>query len=116
MIVPGTIEALHAEIGRTGPMLIAFSGGVDSALLAWVASDVLGRDNAWAVTAVSPSLAPSELADCRELAQSWGLRWTPVETDEGSRPSMSRTGWTAAITARASSWTACPHSPKPRAQ
>jgi uncharacterized protein len=39
-----------------------------------------------AVTAVSPSLAPSERADCRRFAESWGLRWMEVETNEGSRP------------------------------
>ena len=86
MIAPGSIEALRGEIATTGPMLVAFSGGVDSALLAWVARDVLGRDHASAVTAVSPSLAPSELAACRDLAQAWDLRWTPVDTDEGARP------------------------------
>ena len=49
-------------------------------------ADVLGPDRALAVTAVSPSLAPSELADCRTLAAAWGLRWMEVATDEGSRP------------------------------
>ena len=35
---------------------------------------------------MSPSLAPSELADCRRLAESWGLRWMEVASDEGARP------------------------------
>lgn len=55
-------------------------------MLAWVAHDVLGPERTVAVTAVSPSLAPSELADCRRLAESWGLRWMEVVSDEGARP------------------------------
>ena len=45
----------------------------------------LGVDRAHAVTAVSPSLAGSEEADCRSLADEWGLRWTPVPTNEMER-------------------------------
>ncbi|MEY4173132.1 MAG: ATP-dependent sacrificial sulfur transferase LarE, partial [Actinomycetota bacterium] len=43
-----------------------------------------GHD-AHAVTAVSPSLAGDEEADCRALASEWGLRWTPVVTHEMER-------------------------------
>jgi uncharacterized protein len=64
---------------------VAFSGGADSAFLAWVAADTLGAD-AQAVTAVSPSLAPTERDDCAALAAEWGLRWTMVQTDELERP------------------------------
>jgi pyridinium-3,5-biscarboxylic acid mononucleotide sulfurtransferase len=66
--------------------VVAFSGGVDSGLLAWTAHQVLGPDGAIAVTAVSPSLAPSERADCRRFARTWGMRWMEIRTDEGSRP------------------------------
>ena len=45
----------------------------------------LGADAVHAVTAVSPSLAGAEHDDCRALAGEWGLRWTPVETDEMAR-------------------------------
>ena len=78
--------ALRRSVAASGRMVVAFSGGVDSALLAWVANDVLGVGAALAVTAVSPSLAPSELLDCRRFASSWGLRWQAVDTDEISRP------------------------------
>jgi uncharacterized protein len=65
---------------------VAFSGGADSAFLAWVANDVLGPDRAVAVTAVSPSLAGDELDDCRALAAEWKLRWQTVEPDEVDDP------------------------------
>jgi uncharacterized protein len=67
-------------------IVVAFSGGADSAFLAWVANDALGPDRALAVTALSPSLAPSELVDCQTLAAEWGLRWLGIETHELSRP------------------------------
>lgn len=85
-----SLDRLRAAIRDVGPMVVAFSGGVDSALLAWTAHDVLGPDGCVAVTAVSPSLAPSERDDCRRLATAWGLRWLEVETDE-----MDRAGYVA---------------------
>ena len=65
-------------------MVVAFSGGADSAFLAAVAQQELG-DGAHAVTAVSPSLAGDEEADCRALAEEWELQWTPVVTHEMER-------------------------------
>ncbi len=76
------LENRLADLGR---VVVAFSGGADSGLLAYVAHRVLGPDGAHAVTAVSPSLAGDEEADCRALAAEWGLRWTPVATDEMAR-------------------------------
>lgn len=67
-------------------MVVAFSGGVDSALLAFVAHDTLGPEQAVAATAVSASLAPSELESARAWAARRGIRWVGVETDEASRP------------------------------
>lgn len=60
---------------------VAFSGGADSALLAWAANETLG-DSAQIITAVSPSLAGREADDCRVLAAEWGLNWRTVNTDE----------------------------------
>ena len=74
------LAALESRIADLGRVVVAFSGGADSGLLAYVAHRVLGAQNAHAVTAVSPSLAGDEEADCRALAGEWGLRWTPVAT------------------------------------
>jgi uncharacterized protein len=85
----GDLEALRAGLGKIGPMVVAFSGGADSAFVAWVATEALGADHVLCVTAVSPSLAPEELADCRALAAEWGLRFTEVRTDELADPAYS---------------------------
>lgn len=79
------LDALHARLRELDRVVVAFSGGADSAFLAYVANEVLG-DRALAVTAISPSLAPEEEADCKALADEWGLRWTPVFTDELANP------------------------------
>ncbi|MCB0976839.1 MAG: ATP-dependent sacrificial sulfur transferase LarE [Acidimicrobiales bacterium] len=84
------LVALRAEVRSHGDLVVAFSGGADSSLLAWVATDELGADHAEAVTAVSASLAQSELDDCRRLADEWGMRWSTVATAEMDDPSYLR--------------------------
>ena len=76
------LKALFAEMDRA---LIAYSGGIDSTLVAKVAYDVLG-DRALAVTAHSPSLMPEDLEDARIQAATIGIAHELVQTHELDNP------------------------------
>jgi pyridinium-3,5-biscarboxylic acid mononucleotide sulfurtransferase len=79
----GPATRLDVALTSLGPtVVVAFSGGVDSSLLAHAALAVLGPDRVLAVTARSQSLASGELEHCRDLAAAWGLPWTSVDTAE----------------------------------
>lgn len=66
-------------------MLVAFSGGVDSTFLAWLAHEVLSR-RALAVTASSAIFASSESQQARYIAQHIGLNHITIETDQLEDP------------------------------
>jgi len=66
------LAALNATLTGYGQVVVAFSGGVDSAFLLKVAVDALG-DRCHAVTAVSPTMARSEIKAASELAAALGL-------------------------------------------
>jgi pyridinium-3,5-biscarboxylic acid mononucleotide sulfurtransferase len=87
-----SLGALEEQLGALDRVVVAFSGGADSAFLAKVAHDTLGRDRALVATAISPSLAPAEEADCRSIAEEWGLRWVGVPTNEMDDPTYVANG------------------------
>ena len=63
-------------------VVIAFSGGVDSSLVAKAASKTLPKTKVLLVTADSQSLGSGELEKCEELSNEWDLDWIPVQTNE----------------------------------
>jgi uncharacterized protein len=88
--VSAAIERLRDELRQLQDVVVAFSGGADSAFLAYVARDTLGHDHCHVVTAVSPSLAASEHEECAALASEWDLNWVEVETTELESPDYQR--------------------------
>jgi uncharacterized protein len=81
--------ALDARLRSLGRTLIAYSGGVDSAFLAWVAHRVLGAEML-AVIADSPSLARAHLADAIAFAREAGIPLEVISTRELDRAEYAR--------------------------
>ena len=79
------LAALEAALQDTGGLLVAFSGGADSAFLLAAAVRALGPSNVVAATAVSASLAAAELPAARAFADALGVRHVTPQTDELSR-------------------------------
>lgn len=79
------LEQLRALFAEMGHALIAYSGGIDSTLVAKIAYDVLG-DRALAITAVSPSLLPEDLEDACIQAAEIGITHELVQTHELENP------------------------------
>lgn len=82
MARPFKFDRLRAVIGSYGSVLVAFSGGVDSALVLKVARDVLGRNRTKAVTAESQSVPERELMFARHLARELGVDHHIIPTRE----------------------------------
>lgn len=80
---------LFGALARMGSVIVAYSGGADSAYLAWAAHKVLGED-ALAVTADSASLPQSHKRDAEEFARAWGIRHEYVATREFDNPDYTK--------------------------
>jgi uncharacterized protein len=86
------LDRLRHQLRQLDRVVVAFSGGADSSLLAKVAHETLGRQRVLCATAISPSLAHDEADDCRALAAEWDLRWVGVPTGEMDDPAYVANG------------------------
>ena len=80
------LAALEGRLHRAGSVVVAFSGGADSAFLLAASTRALGPDRVLAATAVSPSLPRRELLAARRFAEELGVRHLTPRTEEMSRP------------------------------
>jgi uncharacterized protein len=80
---------LQTQLSKLGRLLIAYSGGVDSAYLAWAAYQALG-EKMLAIIADSPSLARAQLADAVAFAREQSIPLEVMHTSELDRPEYVR--------------------------
>src|ERR1022692_3280988 len=78
-------ETLFSILANMGRVMVAYSGGTDSAYLAWAAHRMLSG-NAIAITADSASIPESHKRDAEAFAREWGIRHEYVETHEFENP------------------------------
>ncbi|HEY7335072.1 MAG TPA: ATP-dependent sacrificial sulfur transferase LarE [Bryobacteraceae bacterium] len=92
---PGTLDSkergLRDALAALGSAIVAYSGGADSAYLAWAAHRALGA-RALAVTADSPSLPASHKRDAEDFARALGIRHEFIATQEFENPDYVKNG------------------------
>jgi uncharacterized protein len=91
-LLTNRLAGLDRRLRALDRVVVAFSGGADSAFLLAAAVRALGPDRVTAATAVSPSLPARELAAAREFASALGVRHLRVETAELDRPGYRANG------------------------
>src|SRR5580700_4071391 len=87
--IDSKLASLQARLKDLGRTLVAYSGGVDSAYLAWAAHEALAN-NMLAIIADSPSLARTQLADAIAFAKEQAIPLEVVATSELDRPEYAR--------------------------
>ena len=90
-VVDSKQDELLALLGELGSVIVAYSGGADSAYLAWAAHQALG-DQAIAITADSASFPESHKRDAEEFAREWGIRHEYIATREFENPDYVKNG------------------------
>lgn len=88
--VASRLNELRNHLRGLGSVLVCFSGGIDSALLLAVATEQLPKGRAIGLTAISPSLAPSEREDAERFAREIEADLRLVESHEIDRPEYAR--------------------------
>lgn len=81
------LAQLKSLLNDLGSVLVAYSGGVDSTLLASLSHEILG-ERSLAVTARSPIFTPVEISQAQSLAQRLGLRHVLIDTNQLEDPSF----------------------------
>jgi uncharacterized protein len=84
-----SLEALESVLSDYRSVLVGYSGGVDSALVAVVGRRVLGPERSLAAIGISESLARDQLEQARDIARLFDLRVVEVSTEELSDPNYS---------------------------
>lgn len=82
-------EVLINHLKSLGTVMVAYSGGTDSAYLAWAATQALG-EKATAVLADSPSVPRSHIRDAEALTREFGIRYRAIKTKEFEDPNYSK--------------------------
>jgi uncharacterized protein len=81
-------SALREQFAGIGSACVAFSGGVDSSLLLWAATQCLGPERVVAFTATSATYRAEELEAARRFADELGVKHVTVATDEFDDPAF----------------------------